>query len=104
MDKKYQDVLDWLNGDNEYTKDQIFVALKLEEAEKEAPTIRGKLKTEDFAVIIDQVIRGVPAKQLASKFGVSTARISEIKREKSIPRDALPSYLEAKIKATNETE
>ena len=103
MDKDYQDILEWIDK-SPHSRPTVLIALKLDEAEKEAPTARGKLKTEDFAVIIDRLLRGETAKKLALEFGVSTARISEIKREKSIPMNALKSYLEAKAKALKDTE
>ena len=103
MDKKYQDIIKWVeSGPN--PKSDVLIALKLEEAEKGAPTARGKLQTEDFAKIITRAIKGEPAKVLAAEFKVSEARISEIRREKSIPMAALSSYLEAKAKAQSEVE
>lgn len=97
------DVLAWIET-GPFTKAQVLIALKLDEAEREAPTARGKLQTEDYAVIVRRLIEGVPAKKLANDYKVSAARISEIRREKSIPITALRSYLEAKAKALEVAE
>ena len=101
MDAKYQKVLDWID-ESEHERADVLIALKLDEVERDPPASRGKLKTGDYAKIIYDLIKGVPAKALATDYGVSAARISEIKREKSIPMAALRDYLEAKAKANME--
>lgn len=103
MDKRYREMIEWVDS-GPFDKAEVLIALKLEEAERMAPVSRGKLKVEDYGSIIYELLTGTPAKALAAKFGVSEARISEIKREKSIPAAALTGYLEAKGKALRETE
>ncbi len=82
--------------DSEFSRADVLIALK---TVFEAPAKRGKrgkLKTEDYGAIMAALKAGETNKELAAKYGVSSSRISEIRNEKSIPRDALASYLEAK--------
>ena len=99
----YAKILAWIDK-SDFNRSEVLIALKIDEAEREAPAARGKLQTEDYATIITKLIEGVPAKVLASDFKVSAARISEIRREKSIPVSALKGYLEAKAAATAANE
>ena len=79
--------------DSDFSRSEVLITLQVS---KVTVTRRSKLQTEDYAKIMLALKSGQTNKSLSIKYKVTASRISEIKSEKSIPKDALRSYLEAK--------